>query len=189
LVASRLVAAVYWPITWVSGITKHLDRDFQEASDARAIEFFGDRMGYSRALKHIAQRIDPLPHEQASTQPSTNPALLVWHDSESLEGREAAVRSSVSRDPCYERVFWGLTQATLAMFLLTGTTLEQLYIPEDAQFVPEEFWYVSFGRSSRYEDVKDWSSMPPAGRSPTVLTVPTPVSTPVPTTVPTTEEP
>jgi hypothetical protein len=181
LVASRLVAAVYWPITWVSGLTEHLNLDFQESSDARAIEFFGDRMGYSRALKHIAQRIDPLPHEQASTSPAENSPLLAWHDSESLESREAAVRSSVSRDPCYDRVFWGLTQATLAMFLLTGTTLEQLYIPEDAQFVPEEFWYVSFGASSRYEDVKDWSSMAPADRGPTVLAVPT--------TVPTREEP
>ena len=172
LVTGRLIAAIYWPILWVAGLTEHLGRDFQEASDARAIEFFGDRMGYSRALKHIAQRIDPLPHEQPGAQPSGNPALLAWQDSASLGGRETAVLSSASRDPCYDRVFWGLAQATLTMFLLTGTTLEQLYTPEDAQFVPDEFWYVSFGRSSRYEDVKDWSSMPPADRNPTVLAVP-----------------
>lgn len=168
LVAGRLVAALYWPIPWVAGLTEHLGHGFQEASDARAIEFFGDRMGYSRALKHIAQRIDPLPHEQPGTQPAGNPALLAWQESASLGNREALVLSSVSRDPCYDRVFWGLTQATLAMFLLTGTTLEQIYIPEDPTFVPAEFWYISFGRSSRYEDVKDWSSMPPADRNPAV---------------------
>jgi hypothetical protein len=125
-------------------------------------------MGYSRALKHIAQRIDPLAHEQTDAQAAGNPALT-WHDSASLEGRQAMVLSSVSRDPCYDRVFWGLTQATLAMFLLTGTTLQELYIPEDPKFVPAEFWYVSFGRSSRYEDVKDWSSLPPAERHPNIL--------------------
>ena len=168
LVAGHLVAAVYWPIRWVAGLTEHLDRDFQEASDARAIEFFGDRMGYSRALKHIAQRIDLAPHEQSGAQPAGNPTVLVWHDRASLEDREAISLSSVSRDPCYDRVFWGLTQATLAMFLMTGTTLQQIYIPEDPKFVPDEFWYISFSPSSRYEDVKDWSSMPPADRNPAV---------------------
>lgn len=168
LVAGHLVAAVYWPIAWVAGLTEHLGRSFQEASDARAIEYFGDRMGYSRALKHIAQRIDPLPHEPSGAQSAGTPTLLQWHDSASLEDREAMVLSSASRDPCYDRVFWGLIQATLAMFLLTGTSLEQSYIPEDPKFVPDEFWYISFGPTSRYEDVKDWSSMPPGDRNPAV---------------------
>jgi hypothetical protein len=34
--------------------------------------------------------------------------------------------------------------------------------------VPDEFWYISFGPTSRYEDVKDWSSMPPGDRNPAV---------------------
>jgi hypothetical protein len=163
LLFGRWVAALYWPIPWVRQITEQLALTFQQAADARSVEFFGDRMGYSRALTHVAQRIDPLPHEQ----PAPHQPLLGWQDSASLKHRIDELDSGASRDPCYDRVFWGLAQATLAVFLLTGTTLQEVYIPEEHEiFIPNEFWYVSFGRSSRYEDVKDWASMPPADRRP-----------------------
>lgn len=163
LVFGRWVAALYWPIPWVRQVTRQLETTFQQAADARSIEFFGDRMGYGRALTHVAQRIDPLPHEQ----PPTRQPLLGWQDSGSVQQRIDDLVSDASRDPCYDKVFWGLAQATLAVFLLTGTTLQEIHIPDEDQiFIPNEFWYVSFGRSSRYEDVKDWASLPPAERRP-----------------------
>lgn len=170
LVLGRVVAALYWPVPQIARLTEDLRRAFQHAGDARAIEYFDDRLGYVRALRHVAQRIDPLPHEEPPhEEPTKSAPLLGWQDSAALEQRAADLASDASRDPCYEKVFWAMAQATLAVFLLTGTTLQRFYVDERPPFVPDAFWYVSFDRSARYEDVKDWSSAPPAARKPRIV--------------------
>ena len=131
LVFSRLIAAAYWPAPWVGRLTAQLATLFQQRADALASSCFNDTMGYTRALQHVRQRLDP-PAIAANRR--APPALLVWGDAESIAYRESERAGANDGDPHYEKVFWTMVQATLVALLIAGPTLREP--PEAVEYEP-----------------------------------------------------
>ena len=138
------VAALYWPVAWVKAIGRGLSESLEQTGNRLAMSCFNDRLGYERASKQLEQRLE------AETERSPMPE---WESVDvSLGARVRYRERSRRKDPQYDRVFWSLVQATVVVFVLTGTTLRQLeeFDPEEVDLA--ERWYFSYERSADYSD-------------------------------------
>ena len=147
LLTSEIVAAMYWPAPWLRGLTVDLNRAFQRLADSKASAQLRDNLGYAAALREIGDRIG-----EPAAADALDPLVLHWSDGASVHtrGKQISVGSS---DPLYDRVFWALAQATLAVFLLTGTTLREAREEDERasmiRFSPME---LPFSRSEKYQN-------------------------------------
>ena len=116
LVASEAVSVLYWPTPWLRELPRILNAAYQYTGDSGALSFYKDRIDYARALRHVAARM------QSADLAAHTGILLAATTSADLEQRASAIKEEGLSDPRYDRVFWALAQATLAVFILTGTT-------------------------------------------------------------------
>ena len=146
LVAAELIGVLYWPAKWVRNLGADLNRAFQANADGTALAFYKDQIAYTRALRHIANRI-PSPAGEY-----VHDSLVVCGPSESVMARAESIREFGINDPRYDRVFWAVIQAALAVFILTGTTLRQ--IPEDPEptFFSFDDWQLPYEPSGKYDE-------------------------------------
>ena len=146
----RVVAALYWPIPGVARLCFRLSAAYQQTSDVFAMRYIRDTLSYARGMRHVRGRMDT----QSLAHHSVGTARLAWGDIDSLAVREKHIKEEEYCDPFYDRVFWAVIQATLAMFLLTGMTLE-IFVEEDPPPVMLfEQWEFSFQRIERDEGLK-----------------------------------
>lgn len=136
---ATLVGCLYWPLRYVRELLpSRLEQDFQAAAGELAAACYRDPLGYRRAAKALAERLD------------TGPVVPVQPPQADPE------------DP-YGRVFSVFVQVVLVVYVLTGTTLRE--IPDDSNFRYAEFvddWYESFQRSVKYapESIDNPASRP-----------------------------
>lgn len=143
-VVGEIVAALYWPFPWVRAIAQGLERSLEQTGNRLAMSCFNDRLGYGRASKQLEQRLE------AEAERSAMPE---WESADvALGARQRYRERSRRKDPQYDRVFWALIQATVVVFIVTGTTLRQLeeFDPEEVDLA--ERWYFSYERSADYTD-------------------------------------
>ena len=171
-----LVSCIYWPVPWVQALADHLILDFQKAADRLAESCYQDRLGYDRALRQLAQRLEApargaagsteqsepgLPAKLAAAwqrysnalrnllDPATEPA---WRLTDLLSERSSDNQLSWT-DP-YDRVVLFVGQAVFLAFLLTGTTLEERppEIDYEYSFPFELLWKEHFHRNLELQE-------------------------------------
>ena len=148
LVLGEVISAIYWPTPWLRDVLRDVNEHAQRVADAKASALLHDSMGYGAALKDMAERIG----NDVSRFP-IDPAVIQWGDGESIrQRREIAASSYGGSDPLYDKVFWALAQATLAVFLLTGTTLREAREDEESSCIVLNPFNVGFERSEKYMD-------------------------------------
>ena len=130
---AEVVAAMYWPIPQLRLLREQIVTDIQFFADVKAIAYYKDRLGYSRALRYLAQFVDSL--SIAGQPPST-----AWGGIGALNTRAELLLQSEHAEPHYDRVFWALMQATLTVFLLTGTTLGVVQERREVNFMKPWEW-------------------------------------------------
>ncbi|MEM1230775.1 MAG: hypothetical protein AAGI15_09580 [Pseudomonadota bacterium] len=127
------VGALYWPFALVrEGLARQLKESFNEEAWTLAAACFRDPLGFSRARRQLAERLQA-PGRGSSERSQAPP--LPDHD---------------GRDP-YAQVFVTFAQVLLATYLLTGLTLRE--IPDDSDFDYAEAvddWYKIMHRAPEY---------------------------------------
>ncbi len=175
-----LVSCLYWPVPWVQKLSGNLIRDFQQSADKLAESCYQDRLGYDRALRQLAQRLEPPRRGRSATATQGNgsapdlksrltsalqdyatalkrlltPAVEPdWELADLLSERSADHRLTWT-DP-YDRVVLFVGQAAFLAFLLTGTTLEERppEIDYEYSFPFELLWKEHFHRNQELEEM------------------------------------
>ncbi|HEY5645184.1 MAG TPA: hypothetical protein VIS76_04550 [Pseudomonadales bacterium] len=139
------VACVYWPVRSIQRVHANLLKNLRLAASDLAESCYQDRLGYTRALRQLAQRLKPRAKDLSRTREATIAdngrrvgavqrclralrALMpaddpVWDPGELLAARtQEAVR--LWTDP-YDRVVLFIGQAVLVAVLVTGVTLRE----------------------------------------------------------------
>ncbi|TNF87079.1 MAG: hypothetical protein EP301_07440 [Gammaproteobacteria bacterium] len=175
----KTVSCIYWPVPWVRRLADNLIRDLQRSADRLAESCYRDRLGYDRALRQIAQRLETpgqmMPNGAASTG-SSAPAHLEplkmagqayghslsrllhpvmeppWQLAEILSERSEDNQLTWT-DP-YDRVVLFVGQAVFLAFLLTGTTLKERppEVDYEYSFPFELFWKEHFHRNLELQE-------------------------------------
>ena len=173
----RVVICLYWPVPWVQRLVDNLIRDFQQSADELAESCYRDRLGYDRALRQLAQRLEapgPKTMVKSDAPPAEHPARRLqaaciqygnalkqllnpaiepeWRLDELLAGRSADNKISWT-DP-YDRVVLFVGQAVFLAFLLTGTTLKERppEIDYEYSFPFELLWKEHFHRNLELQE-------------------------------------
>ncbi len=130
---AEVVSAMYWPIVKLRLLRQQIVTDIQFFADVKAIAYYKDRLGYSRALRYVGQFVDSL---SIAGKPPSN----AWGGIDALNSRAELLLKSEHAEPHYDRVFWALMQATLTVFLLTGTTLGVVQERKEVNFMKPWEW-------------------------------------------------
>ncbi len=147
LMGGKLVSAIYWPVPWVRRFANEFSGACEHTGDTLAASCFRDGIGYLRALRHIEQRLGTI-------APGIGAVALQWGDSGPVETRTQYLSLTEIRDPNYDKVFWSIALAAIAMVLLTGTTLEKFEAVEAPELVLAPKWETSFQPSERLFDIR-----------------------------------
>jgi len=174
---ARTVSCFYWPVPWVATLADNLIRDFQQSADELAESCYRDRLGYDRALRQLAHRLDQ-PGQQPGTAatdatagkllgrameagrayltalsrlltPSIEPP---WRLADLLSERSAD--NTLSWTDPYDRVVLFVGQAVFLAFLLTGTTLKERppEVDYEYSFPFELLWKEHFHRNQELQE-------------------------------------
>ena len=145
-VVGASIAALFWLVPSVRAIAHGLDHSLEQTCNRLAMSCFSDRLGYDRAKKQLEQRLETQTDGQS---------MPVWEAAEASVGMGPRYqRRSRRKDPQYDRVFWSLVQVTVVVFILTGTTLQQLEVFDGEEVELSERWFFSYERSADYSDKK-----------------------------------
>jgi hypothetical protein len=179
-VIAQAVVCVYWPVTWVQSVHRHLLQDFRRAADELTESCYQDKLGYGRALRQIEQRLTP-PARKVNTpindpeSPSKKSLAMVFQswwrnylrslsqifppraepewELESLLAERSSEDKLLWTDP-YDKVVLFIGQAAFLAFLLTGVTLKER--PPDIEYkysMPFELlWKEYFHRNQELQD-------------------------------------
>ncbi len=174
---AELVSCIYWPVPWVQKLADNLILDFQLSADELAESCYRDKLGYDRALRQLAQRLEQPVGQPASAIAEPVPAgawgrlaagvrnyllrlrqLLEpageppWHLSEVLSERNSDNQLTWT-DP-YDRVVLFVGQAVFIAFLLTGTTLKERppEVDYEYSFPFELLWKEHFHRNLELQE-------------------------------------
>lgn len=173
-----IVRCAYWPVPWVQSLADNLVHDFQQSADELAESCYRDRLGYDRALRQLAQRLEapggnresaaasdteqpPLTQKlrrvaatyQLAIQQLLHPAIEpAWRLDRLLSERSSDNQLSWT-DP-YDRVVLFVGQAVFLAFLLTGTTLKERppEVDYEYSFPFELLWKEHFHRNLELQE-------------------------------------
>ena len=173
----RVVTCLYWPVPWVQHLVDNLIRDFQQSADELAESCYRDRLGYDRALRQLAQRLEPpgpkTPPDTAEASPQKLPSRLKtgvvryadallkllspaiepqWRLADLLT--ERSTDNKITWTDPYDRVVLFVGQAVFLAFLLTGTTLKERppEIDYEYSFPFELLWKEHFHRNLELQE-------------------------------------
>jgi hypothetical protein len=170
---TQLVICVYWPVIWIGKLQSRLLADFQRAADELARSCYQDQLGYQRAARQLAQRLDGGPVPGLATPRGATPPRrlqpfqrlirqtnrLMNHHPEPSR-RATALESGRDEDADlswtdpYDKVVLFVGQAVFLAFLLTGVTLREK--PPDLEYeyaMPFELlWKEHFHRNQELLD-------------------------------------
>ena len=172
-----LVSCLYWPIPWVQKLLDNLMRDFQQSADELAESCYQDRLGYDRALRQLAQRLEPPARGKtaAADEAAASSGIERWQTTgrdylKALKQllhpgieppwqlaellRERSSDNQLSWTDPYDRVVLFVGQAVFLAFLLTGTTLEERppEVDYEYSFPFELFWKEHFHRNLELQE-------------------------------------
>ena len=147
LIWGKLVAVLYWPVPWVRRFANEFAGACEHTSDTLAAACFRDANGYRQALRQIEQRL-------GTVESRIGAVALRWGDSGNIEQRQQYLSLTEIRDPKYDKVFWSIALAAIAMVLLTGATLEKFTAVEPAELGLAPKWATSYQRSERFIDIR-----------------------------------
>jgi hypothetical protein len=146
-----IVAAIYWPIPWVKTLALNLNTTLEQSVHTMARSCFNDDLSYDRAFKQIGEHLAPQPDPDPS---EAGVELDRRHLERTSSMRAKYVLETLRRDPKYDRVFWALVPAALAVFILTNTTLAEIRDrPNLIEFGPS--WSLSFTYDGLYRADED----------------------------------